>query len=112
VAWYVILGILVVLSSLLPAGIEAKADPLVTPQGIKPEWYFLAVYELLKMVPKLVGILAPIGLVGIITLLPILDRNREVHPRHRVLAIGIAVVLLAGMVVLTAIGLGSEAPAA
>jgi len=112
VAWYVILGLLVVLASLLPAGLEAKADPLITPQGIKPEWYFLAVYELLKIVPKLVGILFPIGLVGIVTLLPILDRNPEIRPRRRVLAIVIAVVLLAGMAVLTIIGLGSEAPAA
>jgi quinol-cytochrome oxidoreductase complex cytochrome b subunit len=112
IAWYVVLGVLVVLASLLPAGLEAKADPLVTPEGIKPEWYFLAVYELLKMVPKLVGILAPIGLVGIVTILPLIDRNPEVRPRRRILAIGVALILLAGMVVLTAIGLQSEAPAA
>ena len=47
------LAILVVLASVFPAGLEDKADPLTTPAHIKPEWYFLSVYQLLKLVPRL-----------------------------------------------------------
>ena len=48
-----LLAILVVLASVFPAGLEEEANPLETPAHIKPEWYFLAVYELLKHVPRL-----------------------------------------------------------
>ena len=68
-AWYVILAILVVLASLFPAGLEGQANPLVTPAHTKPEWYYLGVYELLKMVPKLVGIISKV--------------DRDPDPDHR-----------------------------
>ena len=39
-----------------------EADPLTTPEHIKPEWYFLFAYAILRAVPnKLGGVL---GLVG------------------------------------------------
>ena len=45
-----------------------KANPLVTPLHIKPEWYFLAYYALLRRVPRkrggiLVIVLAMVGIV-------------------------------------------------
>jgi quinol-cytochrome oxidoreductase complex cytochrome b subunit len=104
IAWYVILAVLVVLASLFPAGLEDKADALVTPQHIKPEWYFLGVYELLKLVPRIVGIMAPIVLVLVITFLPFLDRGPEIRARRRLFAIGSATVLLIGLGVLTYVG--------
>lgn len=104
IAWYAILAGLVILASLFPAGLEPKADPLVTPEHIKPEWYFLAVYQLLKLVPESVGVVAPVALVTIIVILPLLDRNQEVLPRRRPIAIGLALVLLVAMAVLTYFG--------
>jgi ubiquinol-cytochrome c reductase cytochrome b subunit len=100
-AWYVVLAALVVLASLFPAGLEEEANRLVTPEHTKPEWYFLGVYELLKHVPRLVGVLAPVLAIAVIALLPLLDRNPEVHPRRRPLAIGLGVALIAGLVGLT-----------
>lgn len=104
IAWYAVMAGIVILASLFPAGLEAKADPLLTPEHIKPEWYFLGVYELLKLVPRDVGIIAPIALVLIIVILPLLDRNQEVRPRRRPIAIACALVLLVGLGVLTIIG--------
>ena len=55
--FYVVLGILVVviitgiLGMLFPLGLQAPADPLDTPLHVKPEWYFLALYQILKYVP-------------------------------------------------------------
>jgi quinol-cytochrome oxidoreductase complex cytochrome b subunit len=101
IAWYVILAALVVLASIFPAGLEAKADPLLTPAHIKPEWYFLGVYELLKHVPRIVGVLTPIILVFVVVILPLLDRNPEVRARRRPIALICATVVLVGLVGLT-----------
>lgn len=45
------------LATLLPMPMGEPADPLKTPAGIKPEWYFLSVYQILKYVPKTIGII-------------------------------------------------------
>jgi ubiquinol-cytochrome c reductase cytochrome b subunit len=99
--WYVVLAALVVLASLFPAGLEEEANPLVTPEHTKPEWYFLGVYELLKHVPRLVGVLAPVVAIVVIAMLPLLDRNPEVRPRRRPLAIALGVIMIVGLVGLT-----------
>ena len=104
IAWYAVLAILVILASVLPAGLDDKANTLETPAHIKPEWYFLPVYELLKLVPRVVGIVLPGIALGILALLPFLDRNPAVRPRKRPIALGIGFVTLAAMVVLTITG--------
>jgi quinol-cytochrome oxidoreductase complex cytochrome b subunit len=101
IAWYVLLGIIVVLASLLPAGLEESADPLTTPAHVKPEWYFLAVYQVLKRVPRTVGVMLPI--VGILFLIiwPFLDRNPHKEWRYRPFAVGVAVLVTIAMIVLS-----------
>jgi quinol-cytochrome oxidoreductase complex cytochrome b subunit len=39
-----------------PATMGEPADPSVTPEHIKPEWYFYPFYHLLKIVPGAVGV--------------------------------------------------------
>jgi quinol-cytochrome oxidoreductase complex cytochrome b subunit len=105
VAWYILLAVLVVLASLFPAGLEDPANPLQTPQHVKPEWYFLGVYQLLKLIPiKIVGILIPIFAVGLLVVWPFLDRNPEVVARRRKLAVGGATLVLVSLVALTVFG--------
>ncbi|MBI4539567.1 MAG: cytochrome b subunit of the bc complex [Gemmatimonadetes bacterium] len=82
-------AVLVVLAALLPAGLEPQADPLATPEHIKPEWYFLAVYQLLKLVPEVVGVLAPAVAGVALTLLPFLDPSRERNLRRRPVAMAV-----------------------
>jgi quinol-cytochrome oxidoreductase complex cytochrome b subunit len=102
IAWYVILAVLVVLASLFPAGLEGQANPLQTPAHTKPEWYYLGVYELLKLVPdKLLGILIPIVGVGLLVVWPFLDRSPEVLVRRRKLVVGAATLVILGLVALT-----------
>jgi ubiquinol-cytochrome c reductase cytochrome b subunit len=104
VAWYVLLAVIVVLASLFPAGLEAQADPLQTPPHTKPEWYFLGVYELLKLVPRVVGVLLPAAAIMLLTLWPFLERSPEVLVRRRIVVVGAATVILAVGVALTIIG--------
>jgi len=54
-----------------------KADPLVTPAHIVPEWYYLPFYAILRAVPdKLGGVLLMFASIGILFLLPWLDRHK------------------------------------
>jgi cytochrome b6-f complex subunit 4 len=104
VAWYVILAILVVLASLFPAGLEEQANPLQTPAHIKPEWYYLAVYQLLKLIDRTVAVLVPIIGIGVLIVWPFLDRSPEVLARRRKLVVGAATLVLVAMIVLTVYG--------
>lgn len=50
--WLIALNLLAALAALYPWHIGAEADPLMpTPKGIKPEWYFMAMFQLLKLFP-------------------------------------------------------------
>ncbi len=54
-----------------------KADALVTPAHIVPEWYFLPFYAILRAIPsKLGGVLAMFGSIAILFVLPWLDTSR------------------------------------
>ena len=94
-----------VLAILWPATLEAPANPLVTPPGIKPEWYFLFLYSFLHFVPVIVGVMAPMVGLGFLIFMPWIDRNPSRKPRKRLIAISLSVLLLIGIVALTIIGL-------
>ena len=101
IAWYVLLAILIVLASLFPAGLEEPADPLRTPEHAKPEWYFLFLYQGLKIVPRIVGVMAPIVGALLLLMLPFIDRNPYLSPAKRVVAIAIGVACVVGIVAFT-----------
>jgi ubiquinol-cytochrome c reductase cytochrome b subunit len=64
-----------------------KADPLVTPAHIVPEWYFLPFYAILRAVPdKLAGILLMVGAIAVLFVLPWLDTSRVRSMRFRPVA--------------------------
>ncbi|MBI4715918.1 MAG: cytochrome b, partial [Nitrospirae bacterium] len=68
-----------------------------TPEHIKPEWYFLAAYELLKVAdvfhflgdwaPKAIGITLEGAFVILLFLVPFIDRNPERAYRKRPVAV-------------------------
>ena len=79
------------LALLLPPHLGDMADPLITPPGIKPEWYFLPAYQLLKYVPEVVGVQVPPLVLVLLLLLPILfDRSPHRHPRRRLRVLAVA----------------------
>jgi cytochrome b6 len=50
--WYLALGALAALAAIFPWELGVKADAFApTPAGIKPEWYFLFLFQTLKLIP-------------------------------------------------------------
>ena len=112
--WTAVLALLAALSAYMPWELGVKADPFASaPAGIRPEWYFLWTFQLLKYMPSRVlglngELLAVAGLgLGAVALvaLPFLDRNTPVS--RRVVA-AIAVAILVFMIALTIIALQTE----
>ncbi len=66
-----------------------KANPLVTPPHIVPEWYYLPFYAILRAIPNaLLGVIAMFGAILIMFVLPWLDkhpvRSANFRPVYRV----------------------------
>nr|YP_010957211.1 cytochrome b [Centropristis striata]QEP94863.1 cytochrome b [Centropristis striata]WMY90512.1 cytochrome b [Centropristis striata] len=81
------------------------ADPLVTPPHIKPEWYFLFAYAILRSIPnKLGGVLALLASILILMLVPILHTSHQRSVTFRPLSQFLFWALVADVVILTWIG--------
>lgn len=61
-----------------------EANRLVTPEHIKPVWYYTPFYAMLRVVPdKLGGVLVMFGAIAILFLVPWLDRSKVKSVRYR-----------------------------
>lgn len=94
------------------APLEAPADPTDTSYVPRPEWYFLPIYQLLKLVPgsleALVAVGVPTALLLAMLALPFFDRGSTRNLLHRPVALVSLVALLAGSGLL--IGAAGPAP--
>lgn len=99
IVFFLLLGVLITLAILVPFELGEKADPLTTPVGIKPEWYFLSMYQVLKYFSKLLGIfivsLAPL----LLFFWPFLDRSPERHPLKRPISMTIGILSLLALLI-------------
>lgn len=90
--WLIVLNILAILAVFFPWELGKKADPFApAPAGIKPEWYFLFMFETLKLIPakilfidgEVLGILT-FSLAGVLWLLvPFWDRKSSRGEKNR-----------------------------
>jgi quinol-cytochrome oxidoreductase complex cytochrome b subunit len=94
----IVLGVLIALAVLSPWEIGEPANPMETPEGIKPEWYFLPTFQMLKYftgpIGKPLGIMASTVPFALLMFWPFLDRSRHRHPRRRPIAVGIGIVAI------------------
>ncbi len=112
IAWYGALAALGTLAALFPWDLGAKADPFASaPAGIRPEWYFLAVFYSLKQIPskvlgfdgEVLGILTFGLLAAVWALMPVWDHPPAGVERHRALT-GAGVFAIAYLLVFSALG--------
>jgi cytochrome b6 len=100
--WLAAVGALAALSAMFPWELGEKADPFASaPAGIRPEWYFMFMFQTLKLLPgkisffegEVLGVIA-FGLFGVLLLLvPWLDMKFARSSQGQVLNIlGIAIV--------------------
>lgn len=61
------------LTVIYPPGLGEPANPAVTPQHIKPEWYFFPTYRFLKLVPLNIGIYGTAIFLVLMTFWPFIE---------------------------------------
>jgi len=108
----VALAVLAALALFSPWELGTKADAFApVPPGIRPEWYFLAMFQVLKLLPAhIMGIEGEVlGVLGfglaalILLLLPFLDRGAADGRSSRLVTVA-GIVALAYMFVFTIYG--------
>nr|WMD31132.1 cytochrome b [Cyanolyca pulchra] len=81
------------------------ANPLATPPHIKPEWYFLFAYAILRSIPnKLGGVLALAASVLVLFLIPLLHVSKQRSMTFRPLSQILFWTLVADLLILTWVG--------
>jgi cytochrome b6 len=110
--WLIVLNLLAILAVFFPSELGHKADPFApAPEGIKPEWYFLFMFQALKYLPahvlfiegEVLGILL-FGIAGILWLLvPFWDKKTARGQKNKFINyLGIFAVMF--IIVLTILG--------
>lgn len=85
----------------LPEDANTPADPLKTPAHIRPEWYFLAPYQMLKLIPnKFLGISLQMIIVFVFLLWPFLDTYEEKNILKRPILRGVFVFFIVMWIIL------------
>lgn len=110
--WVLLLGGVAALATLVPWPLGEKADPLApAPAGLKPEWYFLFMYQSLRLLParilglegEMLGVLAFTAGALLLLAVPFLDIWAQRERSYRAVAlVGIAGFLF--VVVMTVLG--------
>jgi cytochrome b6 len=103
VGWLVAVALLAALAAFLPWELGVKADPFApAPAGIRPEWYFLWMFQALKYIPakvagvpgEMLGVFAIGGLAAVLVIIPLLDRKRSRLWNVAAVVVGIGAVIL------------------
>jgi ubiquinol-cytochrome c reductase cytochrome b subunit len=85
------------------AELGAPADPSA-PYDARPEWYFLPLFQLLKLFPGalegVVALGAPLLLFGALASLPLIDKAESTAPQKRIVPLGLVAVSLGAVALL------------
>jgi cytochrome b6 len=111
IGWILAIGVLAALAALFPWELGEKADAFASaPEGIKPEWYFLFMFQTLKLIPakilgfdgEVIGIMAFNVVALLLFVVPFVDRSD--NRRRRLIFNVLGVLALLYIVVLTIVG--------
>ena len=104
--------LLIILATFVGVAGEPKADPSDTSYIPRPEWYFLFLFKFLALygqipvigkIEWLATVLVPGIGIGLILLLPFIDRSQDRHYAKRAMPLGIMFTMVVDIVILTLI---------
>lgn len=110
--WLIVLNLLLYLSVFFPWEIGVKADPFVpAPEGIRPEWYFMFMFQTFKLIPahvwvlegEVAGVLVFVVLALAWALVPFWPVREKEGKRFQPMNV-IGVVLIVYIVIMTLLG--------
>lgn len=109
IALSVIIGIL---GLMFPVGLQEPADPLDTPLHVKSEWYFLFLYQILKITPPTVlgiegtvfAVVSVFIALFVMALWPFIDRKEDKSRKAIWLRLVVAIIGLLIIIALTVWG--------
>jgi len=102
--------LLVMMATFIGVPVEPKADPSDSSYVPRPEWYFLFLFKFLAIygqipvlgkIEWLATVIIPIIYIGLLTLLPFIDRSPKRYYGKRIFAIGIMAIIVVSLVTLT-----------
>jgi quinol-cytochrome oxidoreductase complex cytochrome b subunit len=76
-----------------------------TPAHIKPEWYFLSLYQLLRYIPETLGATLPVLLVILLLIWPFLDTKPDITKKTQKIRFWVSLV---GVIILIALTIWGE----
>jgi mono/diheme cytochrome c family protein len=104
--------LLIILATFIGVAGEPKADPSDTSYIPRPEWYFLFLFKFLALygqipvigkIEWLATVVVPSIGIGLILLLPFIDRSQDRYYAKRALPLGIMFTMIVDIVILTMI---------
>lgn len=110
--WLTGLAIWVFIATYSPWGLGPKADPFApAPAGIKPEWYFMFMFETLKLIPghvlflegEVLGILGFMVFFLLLFIVPFIDKKASLNQKSRGFTIA-GMIVVGYIAVMTIIG--------
>jgi len=113
IGWILAIGVLAALAAIFPWELGVKADAFApAPAGIKPEWYFLFMFQTLKYIPakilffdgEVIGILFFTLAGAALLVIPFINRSPEQFPRRNKIFTVIGVIAILYIAVMTAVG--------
>ena len=111
----VVVAVIVLLAATFGAPLEPPADPTDSAYVPRPEWYFLPLYQLLKLVPgsleSLVAFGVPAALILVLVALPFFDRKSTRNLLHRPVGLVALLLLLGGSGLLIGAAVREAGPA-
>ncbi len=112
IVWFGIFVLLILLATFIGVAGEPKADTSDTSYIPRPEWYFLFLFKFLALygqipvigkIEWLATVLVPSIGIGLILLLPFIEKSKDRYYAKRAMPLGIMFIMVVDMVILTLI---------
>ncbi|HLW68778.1 MAG TPA: cytochrome bc complex cytochrome b subunit [Gemmataceae bacterium] len=97
----VLMILLSALATILPVGLGPRADPLTTPEVIKPEWFFYVTFRWLKLFSGTAAVLSMGFIVFVMFVWPFIDSAISKYTRFAEASVWIGIVAVFAIVGLT-----------